>query len=344
LKILVAGSFKYEFYDEACARALERLDCSVFRFPWQKYYGSGLIAKIQQRWLIGPGIEELNKNLVNEIIQVNPDVLFVTRGIPIWPKTLQAIKKKDIFLISNNNDDPFGINKSKAIWKYFVKDIPFYDLHYVFRKINVEEYKKCGANNVLVLLPYYVPEVHYPTTLTDEDTEKYSCDIVFIGHAQKDDRLLYLETLSKKGYNFRLYGWHWERLYKHYPWLRDRCYSPVWGLEYTRVIKAAKIALVFYSKANRDTYTTRSFEIPAIGTCMLSEKTEDMTQLFIENKEAVYFSSVDEFVDRVDWLLKDDNARLSIANEALKRVKEIGASIDDRMQQVLQEVKNRTKT
>lgn len=338
MKILVAGSFKYDFYDEACASALEQLGHDVTRFAWQRYYGTGLVSRIQQRWLIGYGITALNKDLYRLAVKSNPDVVFVTRGVAIWPSTLKAIKEDTgAMLVSNNNDDPFGGDKGSRLWKYFVDSIPLYDLHFVFRAINIPEYQKHGAKSVELLLPYYLPDLHYPIMLSSDDLTR-SCDLVFVGHAKSDNRLAYLRALVDGGFNLRIYGWHWNRLAKHESWLSGHYFPPVWGLDYTRVIRAAKIALVFFTERNRDTYTRRSFEIPAIGTCMLSQRTVDMLHMFREDVEASYFSSALELLEKSKMLLENEKLRAEISHRARIRLLELRASVYDRMSQMMASV------
>jgi len=336
MKICFAGSFKYYFYDEVCVQALEHLGCDVMRFAWQAYYGSGLLSTVQQRFLLGYGIFKLNKDFIDCIKKNKPDVVYINRGVPIWPITLKKIKRyTNSTLVSNNNDDPFGQAKGMRLWSHFVRGIPLYDLNFVYRPCNIEEYFNYGARRVEVLMPYYVPQLHYPIQHNENDRKNYACDIAFVGHGKKDDRLKHLECLAKAGYDFHLYGWHWDRLSRKLSWLRGHYSPPVWELDYTRTISKARIALIFFTRANRDTYTRRSFEIPAIGTCMLSERTQDMLELFREDVEAVYFSSTEELLKKVDWLLNNENERLKIAEKAMDRIKKLKASVHDRMMQAL---------
>lgn len=341
MRILVAGSFKYSIYDEACAHALEGLGCEVIRFPWQPYYGNGLLARVQQKWLTGPGIYRLNKDIRTLAREVRPDVVLVTRGVPLWSMTLSQIKRDtQAILVSNNNDDPFGQDFGKPLWRHFIKAIYQYDIHFVFRGVNIAEYEQYGAKSVYVLMPYYVPELHFPVSLTVEEIKRFSCDIVFVGHAKDDARIIFLQALADQRFDFRLYGWHWDRLFSKYSWLREKSYPPVWEFDYNRVISAAKIGLVFFTRGNRDTYTRRVFEIPAIGTCMLSERTEDMGKMFREGSEAVYFSMPSELVQRAGDLVKDHEERNRIAQNAKQRLHELKASVYDRMRQVLAIVEN----
>lgn len=341
MRIIVAGSFKYNMYDEACAEALEEIGFEVFRFAWQNYYGTGQLSKIQQRFLLGPGIARMNIDLIRMVNAKKPDILFITRGVPIWPKTINTIKNNGYTkIVSNNNDNPFGHKINLGFWRYFIKSIPYYDVNFVFRENNVQEYYLYGAKNVQVLLPYYVPKLHYPILLTKEEQEKYYCDVVFVGNAQDDDRMIFFEMLSRKKYNFRVHGLNWHRLTRKYSWLNKHCFPAAWGINYNRIVSAANISLLFFSRKNKDTYTTRSFELPALGACMLSERTNDMLYWFREDKEAAYFSSTDELLGKVDWLLSNAAIRKAISKEATRRVKEIGGSVNDRMQQVVNTVRS----
>jgi spore maturation protein CgeB len=53
---------------------------------------------------------------------------------------------------------------------------------------------------------------------------------------------------------------------------------------------------------------------------MLAERTDDLLQLFKEDEEAVYFSSADELVQKVKWLLENPEMRRRIADAGLRRV------------------------
>jgi spore maturation protein CgeB len=109
--------------------------------------------------------------------------------------------------------------------------------------------------------------------------------------------------------------------------------APVFGDAYRLVLSNAKIAACFFSKWNRDSYTRRAFEIPACGVFMLSERTEEMLSLFEEDVHAAYFDSVDEFVDKVRFYVKNDSARERIASQGRQHVVSAGHDIYSRMKQ-----------
>jgi len=107
------------------------------------------------------------------------------------------------------------------------------------------------------------------------------------------------------------------------------------GEDYVRAINGAKIALVFLSSLNEDTYTTRCFEIPACGTFMLSQRTDDLLTLYEENKEAVFFSSSEELVDKARYYLAHDRERQRIAEAGWRRCITSGYDIYSRMREWL---------
>jgi hypothetical protein len=100
-------------------------------------------------------------------------------------------------------------------------------------------------------------------------------------------------------------------------------------------IAAARAGLCFLSRLNRDSYTRRCFEIPACGTVLVSERTDDLAALFRDGDEAVLFSTREELVKKVRWLAADAGAARRIAAAGRERVHRDGHGVDGRVQEWL---------
>jgi len=105
--------------------------------------------------------------------------------------------------------------------------------------------------------------------------------------------------------------------------------------DYNVALNSCKIALVFLSHLNNDTYAIRCFEIPATGTFMLSTYTDDLATLFEPDKEAVYFKTPDELISKVDYYLAHDDERKQIARNGYERVMRDGHEAKDRAEQII---------
>jgi hypothetical protein len=109
----------------------------------------------------------------------------------------------------------------------------------------------------------------------------------------------------------------------------------VFGADYRMAISGTKIALCFLSKLNDDSYTRRNFQIPAMSTFMLSEYTPDLASLFEEGKEAEFFRSQGELVDKIQYYLKHDAEREGIAQNGHRRLLADGHDVESRARQVI---------
>ncbi len=49
--------------------------------------------------------------------------------------------------------------------------------------------------------------------------------------------------------------------------------------------------MFFLSKINKDSYTRRNFEIPAMKKVLLSEYSSELSNMFIEDKEMVFLET-----------------------------------------------------
>ena len=112
----------------------------------------------------------------------------------------------------------------------------------------------------------------------------------------------------------------------------------LWGADYGKALSAAKIGLCFLSKRNRDVYTRRCFEIPATGTLMLSEHSDELGALFQEGIEADYFRSPGELAGKVRHYLDDEASRRRVAERGRARVISDGHDVDSRMRAMLNDL------
>lgn len=352
MKILVAGDWHSELHEEAVYQAFKKLGHETFRFSWYEYFRPRITQwpistleiyykKFQNKFILGPIISRINMNFVKMTYSCKPDLIFVHRGTHITLDTLREIKKNlpSTVLIGYNNDDPFSKEHPFWLWRHFLKSIPEYDIVLAYRHHNVEDFSHAGARQVYLLRSWFIPERNYPLAISPEELSQFECDVVFVGHYEPDGRLEMLEEIVRQGVHLRLYGpgYDWDPVLRKSAVLyRLIPVQLVWGEDYNKALCSAKIALCFLSKLNRDTYTRRCFEIPASGTLLLSEYSNDLAALYQEGIEADFFRDKEELIVKLRRYLEDDYLRNSVAAAGCRRVIEDGHDVVSRMKQVLE--------
>jgi spore maturation protein CgeB len=344
-KLLLAGAWQYDFYEAACADALTRLGVQVVPFKWQRFFG-GIAGRAEGKYVFrGPATLAMNRALRNLAGNERPDFVLVWRGTHVLPETVRAIREQTgAVTASYNNDDPFGPLYArsasfhlKRLWRIFKAAIPEYDVQFVYRECNLDEFIRAGAKRALVLRSYFIPALHRPVALTPEEQARFGCDAVFVGHYEPE-RLDFIRALVAAGLKVRIHGrassWTPERLGDLAAYFGE--IHPALGDDYVKALGGAKMCLCFFSRLNRDTYTRRSFEIPACGGLLLSEQTPEMQSLFAEDEEAVYFSTPQELIEKATALLRDSNRRDATAAAGRRRCIEDGHSVDARMAWILE--------
>jgi spore maturation protein CgeB len=158
---------------------------------------------------------------------------------------------------------------------------------------------------------------------------------MFVGHYEDDGRDDYIKALLDSEMDFRLFGPLWERS-KYCRYMLDKLGRIDYLVgDYNLALNSTKIALTFLSKLNNDSYTRRCFEIPAAGTFMLSEYTDDLNSMFKEGVEAEYFRGKQEMIDKVRYYLKHDKERERIALAGHRRVTKDGHEVTDRARTIM---------
>ena len=348
LKILIVGDWHSNLHEEAVKQALEELGQEVICFSWHQYFKPNSkvgqffspLFKFQNKYLCGPTLKSLNEDIVSVFRQYLPDVVFVYRGTHVFPETLEQIKsvRSESILVGYNNDDPFSPRYPKWLWRHFIASLPVYDLALAYRRQNLEDFVRAGAQRVELLRSWYLPWINKPVELSPSEFMHYECDVVFAGHFEDDGRLDCLEAVVESGWNLKLYGhdYGWNKPLSRSKALRNLLpIKTLWGEDYNKAICCSKMALCFLSKLNRDSYTRRCFEIPAAGTLLLSEYSHDLSNMFEPGKEADFFQSPQDLVEKLDFYLGNEELRRKVASAGRERLIADGHDVVSRMRQML---------
>lgn len=335
MKILYAGCLDNGSTCVSRMNAMTSLKFEVVPFDFNPYLSNRYFFALAFHRGWGPAISRLNAAFLQEVKTVDPDVIWIDKGIYVTPATLTDIKKynRDIKIIHINPDDPYGQNQEG--FRLFKKAIPFYDIHFVSRPQNIKEYLNAGAKQAFEYDRSFDPLVHVPVTLGEAEVGKYRVQVGFIGSyaIARADMLLFL---IQHHVPVAIYGDRWER----YPRFEEikHCYKgpAVYGAEYTKAICGMEIAIHFLRKENRDAQDSRTYEIPACGTFMIAERSERHEAVFAENRDAVFFDTAEELLEKVTYYMRNPMERDAIAKNGRRRSVTSGYDHVNRMRSLLQ--------
>lgn len=271
-----------------------------------------------------PDFNEVNKKIIDRINACTYDIVWIDKGIIVFPETLREIKK--LFpqtKIVSYSPDNMALRHNQS--QQYVECIPLYDYIITNKSYIIEDMKRLGAKHVTFVNNSFSEDFHRPYELSEEERDELGGDVGFIG-AWEEERCKSILYLVDHGVKVKVFG--------DARWNKYANYSPnltIMGRllkneDYCKSLQAFRISLCFLRKMNFDTQTTRSVEIPACGGFMMAERTDEHLSLFEENKEAVYFSSNKELLEKCLYYLENEEIRSKIAVAGRERAVASGYS------------------
>ncbi len=321
--------------------ALERLGHQVIPFNAYEYRSSNsLLRKIEYRAVIGPGVDRLNRDILQIAQRERPDLLWADKLLWIRPQTLDRLRALGIATVSYMIDNPFGPRQDPG-WRVYMKDIPHYDLHVTQRDKNVLDYKSRGARDVIKIQTAYEPTLHYPPPVGWSDKER-DRGVSFIG-TPYDDRAQTLTRLSRDcGLPVVISGGthHWVRALDPAAFQSLYREGELHQQQYREAVWRSKISLSFLTHSNQDEFVHKSFEIAGCGGFLLAERSEGHLQRFREDEEAVFFTGFDELQQKIRRYLPDEAARTRIAAAGHQRAVRDGYYNDRQVSLIIERIKS----
>jgi spore maturation protein CgeB len=294
------------------------------------------------RWIKNTGAFLL-EGVVRRMIQRSEiwnqffDLVHVDEIALVGPSLVRALREKFGLVSCYVIDDPFG-NRDGPKWRLFLNAVSEYDLITVVREPNVQEAYDHGAQNVLRVFMSVDEIAHAPKDLSKREKEKWSSEVAFIG-TWFPERGPFMKTLIERGVPLTLRGNNWKKA-EEWPVIEPYWEGPaVTSEDYTKAIQCAKICIGLLSEGNRDLHTTRSMEIPYVGSVLCAERTREHLQLYEEGREAVFWDDAEECADKCFELLADDGRREKIAKRGHERCVENGYLNEHVMCKILKKIK-----
>jgi spore maturation protein CgeB len=102
--------------------------------------------------------------------------------------------------------------------------------------------------------------------------------------------------------------------------LQPYLHPAVFGLNMFQTLRNSKVALNCHIDISpRSASNMRLFEATGVGTCLITDWKENLTQLFEPDREVVTYRSAEECAEKVKWLLENPQERDEIAQAAQTR-------------------------
>lgn len=315
LNIIFIGDYNFGTRTLYRLETLKKLGHNIFPIPTNKIPFIGgidklsILERIINRLKLNLDFLKINKNIINAVSD-NTDLIWIEKGLNIYPWTFKKILKinNKAKIISLSEDDMFRIHNI-SIW--YLLALKYYHFVFTSKKYNIKELQKLGAKKVILFINSYYEKVHRPLK---NMPKKY--EVSFVGTYEKE-RSEYIYFLAQNNIVINVFGSDWTKMkLKHKNIILNK---PLYDYEYSKILNQTLINLCFLRKINRDTITTRSIEIPACGSFMMAEESADHKDFFVNNKEAVFFSSKEDLLGKIKYYLKNKNDALKIGNNARNR-------------------------
>jgi spore maturation protein CgeB len=357
MKILFLGEIGAGQTSLMRMRAFERLGHAVqgvhtmepwTQTPWLK-------RQVQKRLQRGSVVDDINRLVLERARGFQPNLVWAEKQEFLHAETIKDLQKLGAPCVHFTPDPYFSLDwKRTRLMDLTMKS---FDALVYCKSYEGKQYEALGKPVVYMPLGY-CDEIHRPLPSNDA---RWSCTVGFLGGWEpRRERLLH--AVAATGVDVKIWGGYWDfvydgkwtlrrhiilrqlaggdrfRFHKDYLLARAHQGGEVYADDYARALTGSRIGLGFVRKVCPDQHTTRTFEIPACGSLLLADRTEEHQKFFEEGTEAEFFASCEELLDKVKFYCGHESARKRVANRGYKRCKESGYAYVCRLRSALQEL------
>jgi spore maturation protein CgeB len=259
-------------------------------------------------------LNRINKNIIDSIESFKPDVIWIFKGMEIYPETLSYAKNKGIKLVNYNPDHPFKYASAGSGNRFVKESIPLYDLHLSYSREILKQLKETyHIEGAYLPFGYEIQDSRYDMAVRETEVMK-AC---FVGCADAERKRV-VEVCVAAGIPVDVYGPDWDKYLKSSEFVQ--VYPGVYNDSLWNILRKYRMQLNVFRMQNNNSHNMRSFEIPGIGGIMLAPYSDEHIQFFEPGGEAFYFRNDYEISEKAKFIMSMPDADAAkIRNSARSR-------------------------
>jgi spore maturation protein CgeB len=333
MRLFIVGSDKIYAIENFYVKYLRQEGVEVFQFTAQTYFYDYYQKNILNKLIFKAGLSHIlhriNKKFKQSVTEFRPDVIWVFKGMEIFPASLRWAKQLNIKLVNYNADNPFIFTGKGSGNKNVTRSISLFDMHLTYNTA-VQKQMEADYGIPTEILPFGF-DIDVP--LFEKCTQQQEIlKVCFLGNPDTS-RALFLEQLAARGIAMDVFGNDWEKFVRH---TNISTHSPVYGDDLWLTLRRYRVQLNLMRLHNPDTHNMRSFELAGVGAIQLAPATIDHQTWFEPGKEIFVYNGLADCIAQVNTILSlSKEAAASIRRNARSRSVNSGYQYKDRAVQAL---------
>ncbi len=249
--------------------------------------------------------------LIDEAKKFKPQLTIVIRCEYLAPEAISELGNiSPMGCVNIYPDHPFVIPGGNAI--FLGSALSQYSVIFTFARFLIPVFYQLGAKNV-VWLPFgYDPSIHNP--VKREGSINIISYLGCWGHLQEQ----WLEKINI--YNPKIYGTGWGNLSKN-----SKLSLPTpgegMGPKMADAISRSKLIFNLIRAEHGCAHSMKTFEIPACGGLMLTNRTDEQQSFLTDKRHCIYFENDEELLDLIKYFSMHDTACDSVRLGGMEAVK-----------------------
>jgi spore maturation protein CgeB len=313
MKILLVGADHEAAIERFYIQYMRALGAEVHVFAANRrfadWYGGSLTRKVRFRLGLTLIYRRINAEFRRVVKAQRPDLIWVFKGMEIYPSSLRWARKRRITMANYNPDNPFVFSGRGSGNANVTRSLGLYDLQLTYDLGTQRELERLYPDVPVFYLPfgYEVDDALY-RSLEGEPEVLRAC---FLGTPDAH-RAAFLNALSERGVPLDVYGVGWDAYVKD-PGIR--VHGPVYDQDFWRCLRKYRVQINLMRPHNPSSHNMRTFEVPGVGGIALMFDTPEHRGFFVEGKEAFFFQDLDDCELKARAILSMSPAQASRVRE-----------------------------